>query len=138
MEKLSHLAVTWVFVRVEENQDAPVNQMQALPGFVERFNPAVPMDAKAHKSVLGVPLGHAKQNLRLDVSVFFNQQQLQRHLLVRQTIVKRTVWQCSLARSMDFRIRSVQMTAIITGSILEALQQGLLIGGGWILAIIAF
>ena len=90
MERSLILAATWVFVKEGLSKDAPVHQMLPLQGFVVRFNPAMLMAAKEHKSVQGVPLGPAKQDLRLDALVFSSQRHQLQHLLVQQEIVKMT------------------------------------------------
>jgi hypothetical protein len=39
-------AATWVFVKEEIKQGAPLNQMLLLPGFVVQSSPAIPMAEK--------------------------------------------------------------------------------------------
>ena len=63
-------AATWVFVKEQVKQGAPLNQMLLLPDFVVQSSPVIPMAAKEHKSGQEALLGHVKQDLNLVASTF--------------------------------------------------------------------
>jgi hypothetical protein len=138
MEKSSILAVTWVFVKGASRWDALVCRMLKLPASVVRLLRAMPMAARERRSVPVAHLVPVKRDLRSDVVVCSNCQRRLRHLhLVQQAIVKMTAWPFLPIRWMGFQTKSVQMTLIMTSSILEALQRALRTGGGSLLIITA-
>ena len=58
-------AATWVFVKEEVKQGAPLNQMLLLPDLVVQSSPAIQMAAKKHKFGQEGLLGHVNQDLIL-------------------------------------------------------------------------
>lgn len=99
MEKLSILAVTWVFVKGASRWAALVYRMLKLPVFVVQLLRAMPMAARERRSVPVARLVPVKRDLRSDVVVCSNlQRRLRRLRLVQRAIVKMIAWLFSPTR----------------------------------------
>jgi len=84
-------AGTWVSVKEEVKQGAPVYQTPPPQDFVVQSRPAMPMAAKEHKLGQEALLGHVKQDLELDANVFSSHgQQFHQSLPGQQGVLRMT------------------------------------------------